>query len=118
MYGLHHAFHHFDSFDAVRSLPLLLQKENIRTGIIGKKHVGPETVRNTTVMINKRIFPSLLTQYLLMSANILGIIYIVIVSKQILGMPRERVLHFDIWCFGCLKDRELPHKSSDILKSK
>ena len=51
MYGLHHTFHHFDSFDAVRSLPLLLQKENIRTGIIGKKHVGPETVRNTTVMI-------------------------------------------------------------------
>lgn len=44
MYGLHHTFHHFDSFDAVRSLPLLLQKENIRTGIIGKKHVGPETV--------------------------------------------------------------------------
>lgn len=51
MYGLHHTFHHFNSFDAVRSLPLLLQKENIRTGIIGKKHVGPETVRNTTVMI-------------------------------------------------------------------
>ena len=44
MYGLHHKVHHFNSFDAVRSLPLLLQKSNVRTGIIGKKHVGPETV--------------------------------------------------------------------------
>ncbi|KAL9951236.1 hypothetical protein ACROYT_G043861 [Oculina patagonica] len=44
MYGLHHTFHHFNSFDAVRSLPLVLQKENVRTGIIGKKHVGPESV--------------------------------------------------------------------------
>ena len=44
MYGLHHDVHHFNSFDAVRSLPLLLQKANVRTGIIGKKHVGPETV--------------------------------------------------------------------------
>ena len=44
MYGLHHDVHHFNSFDAVRSLPLLLQKANLRTGIIGKKHVGPETV--------------------------------------------------------------------------
>lgn len=112
MYGLHHTFHHFDSFDAVRSLPLLLQKENIRTGIIGKKHVGPETVRNTTVMINKRIFPSLLKQYLLMSANILGIIYILAVSKQILGMHASvcSISIFGVW--------EWPQTSSDILESK
>ena len=44
MYGLHHDVHHFNSFDDVRSLPLLLQEANVRTGIIGKKHVGPETV--------------------------------------------------------------------------
>lgn len=44
MYGLHHSYHHFNSFDAVKSLPLVLQKENVRTGIIGKKHVGPESV--------------------------------------------------------------------------
>lgn len=44
MYGLHHSYHHFNSFDAVKSLPLVLQKNNVRTGIIGKKHVGPETV--------------------------------------------------------------------------
>lgn len=28
----------------MKSLPLVLQKNNVRTGIIGKKHVGPETV--------------------------------------------------------------------------
>ncbi|XP_014767795.1 N-sulphoglucosamine sulphohydrolase [Octopus bimaculoides] len=44
MYGLHHKIHHFNSFDDVKSLPLILRKANIRTGIIGKKHVGPEYV--------------------------------------------------------------------------
>ncbi|NXJ16572.1 SPHM sulfohydrolase, partial [Odontophorus gujanensis] len=44
MYGLHQDVHHFNSFDAVRSLPRLLRQANIRTGIIGKKHVGPEAV--------------------------------------------------------------------------
>lgn len=44
MYGLHQSYHHFNSFDEVKSLPLVLQKNNVRTGIIGKKHVGPETV--------------------------------------------------------------------------
>ncbi|KAG8129190.1 hypothetical protein E2320_015867 [Naja naja] len=44
MYGLHQDVHHFNSFDSVRSLPLLLNQAGIRTGIIGKKHVGPEAV--------------------------------------------------------------------------
>ncbi|XP_078510201.1 N-sulfoglucosamine sulfohydrolase [Lissotriton helveticus] len=44
MYGLHQDVHHFESFDAVRSLPLLLSQAGIHTGIIGKKHVGPESV--------------------------------------------------------------------------
>ncbi|XP_062936828.1 N-sulphoglucosamine sulphohydrolase isoform X2 [Cynocephalus volans] len=44
MYGLHQDVHHFDSFDKVRSLPLLLRQAGVRTGIIGKKHVGPDTV--------------------------------------------------------------------------
>ncbi|XP_077184323.1 N-sulfoglucosamine sulfohydrolase isoform X3 [Paroedura picta] len=44
MYGLHQDVHHFNSFDSVRSLPFLLSKAGIRTGIIGKKHVGPEAV--------------------------------------------------------------------------
>ena len=45
MYGLHHSVHHFQSFDGVQSLPIILNKTgNIRTGIIGKKHVGPDYV--------------------------------------------------------------------------
>ena len=44
MYGLHNGYHHFNSFDGVQSLPLLLGKAGIRTGIIGKKHVAPEYV--------------------------------------------------------------------------
>ncbi|KAM6050041.1 N-sulfoglucosamine sulfohydrolase isoform 3-T3 [Theristicus caerulescens] len=44
MYGLHQDVHHFNSFDSVRSLPRLLSQARVRTGIIGKKHVGPEAV--------------------------------------------------------------------------
>ncbi|XP_007125340.1 N-sulphoglucosamine sulphohydrolase isoform X2 [Physeter macrocephalus] len=44
MYGLHQDVHHFNSFDRVQSLPLLLGRAGVLTGIIGKKHVGPETV--------------------------------------------------------------------------
>lgn len=44
MYGLHQGVHHFNSFDGVQSLPLLLRQANIHTGIIGKKHVGPGSV--------------------------------------------------------------------------
>ncbi|XP_071105801.1 N-sulphoglucosamine sulphohydrolase-like [Haliotis cracherodii] len=44
MYGLHHSVHHFMSFDEVQSLPRILTNAGIRTGIVGKKHVGPEPV--------------------------------------------------------------------------
>ncbi|XP_061588526.1 N-sulphoglucosamine sulphohydrolase isoform X2 [Cololabis saira] len=44
MYGLHQGVHHFNSFDGVQSLPLLLSQAGIFTGIIGKKHVGPGSV--------------------------------------------------------------------------
>ncbi|CAG2159904.1 unnamed protein product [Oppiella nova] len=44
MYGLHQTVHHFNSFDSVQSLPNVLGKNGIRTGIIGKKHVGPQPV--------------------------------------------------------------------------
>ncbi|XP_040979837.1 N-sulphoglucosamine sulphohydrolase isoform X3 [Aquila chrysaetos chrysaetos] len=44
MYGLHQDVHHFNSFDSVQSLPRLLSQARVRTGIIGKKHVGPEAV--------------------------------------------------------------------------
>ncbi|KAJ8953938.1 hypothetical protein NQ318_019178 [Aromia moschata] len=42
MYGLHQAENHFNSFSNINSLPKILQDNGIRTGIIGKKHVGPE----------------------------------------------------------------------------
>ncbi|XP_022108802.1 N-sulphoglucosamine sulphohydrolase-like isoform X1 [Acanthaster planci] len=44
MYGLENSVHHFVSFAGVRSLPTILKQSGIRTGIIGKKHVGPESV--------------------------------------------------------------------------
>ncbi|XP_038570059.1 N-sulphoglucosamine sulphohydrolase-like isoform X1 [Micropterus salmoides] len=44
MYGLHQGVHHFNSFDGVQSLSLLLSQANVHTGIIGKKHVGPGSV--------------------------------------------------------------------------
>lgn len=44
MYGLQHTYHHFQSFDAVKSLPVLLSGAGYRTGRIGKFHVAPEAV--------------------------------------------------------------------------
>uniref|UniRef100_A0A146KXH2 N-sulfoglucosamine sulfohydrolase n=2 Tax=Lygus hesperus TaxID=30085 RepID=A0A146KXH2_LYGHE len=44
MYGLHHGIHHFSSLDNVESLTAILSRNQIYTGIIGKKHVGPENV--------------------------------------------------------------------------
>ena len=60
MNGLHHDVHHFKSYDETRSLPTMLSnsgsadndssiegsgwQNNLLTGIIGKKHVGPGLV--------------------------------------------------------------------------
>ena len=45
MYGLYQTYHHFHSFDAVQSLPWILNHtNNFWSGIIGKKHVGPDDV--------------------------------------------------------------------------
>ena len=44
MYGLQHAQHHFQSFDTVRSLPVLLAAAGYRTARIGKFHLAPEAV--------------------------------------------------------------------------
>jgi N-sulfoglucosamine sulfohydrolase len=43
-YGLQHDFHHFQSFDAVKSLPIFLEQAGYRTARIGKFHVAPEHV--------------------------------------------------------------------------
>ena len=42
MYGLQHDDHHFQSFDHVRSLPVLLTQAGYHTARIGKFHVAPE----------------------------------------------------------------------------
>ncbi|XP_038064286.1 N-sulphoglucosamine sulphohydrolase-like isoform X2 [Patiria miniata] len=44
MYGLEHTVHHFRSFDAVQTLPVILKPAGIKTAIIGKKHVAPAEV--------------------------------------------------------------------------
>uniref|UniRef100_A0A914WRB8 N-sulfoglucosamine sulfohydrolase n=1 Tax=Plectus sambesii TaxID=2011161 RepID=A0A914WRB8_9BILA len=44
MYGLHQDQHHFNCFEKVQSISRILRKHKIATGIIGKKHVGPEKV--------------------------------------------------------------------------
>ena len=43
-YGHQHSYHHFSSFDTVRSLPVLLTQGGYRTARVGKYHVAPEEV--------------------------------------------------------------------------
>jgi N-sulfoglucosamine sulfohydrolase len=43
-YGLQHATHHFQSFDDVKSLPVLLRAAGYRTARVGKFHVAPENI--------------------------------------------------------------------------
>jgi N-sulfoglucosamine sulfohydrolase len=42
MYGLQHDDHHFQSYDSVKGLPVLLAEAGYRTARIGKFHVAPE----------------------------------------------------------------------------
>ena len=44
MYGLQHTQHHFQSFDPVKSLPVLLSAAGYRTARVGKFHLAPEAV--------------------------------------------------------------------------
>lgn len=43
-YGLEHTFHHYQSFDDIKSLPAVLSENGYRTARIGKFHVAPESV--------------------------------------------------------------------------
>src|SRR6185503_5795171 len=43
-YGHEHSYHHFRTFDNIKSLPVRLAEAGYRTARIGKLHVGPEEV--------------------------------------------------------------------------
>ena len=43
-YGHQHSYHHFSSYDWVKSLPVLLKQAGYRTARVGKYHVAPEEV--------------------------------------------------------------------------
>jgi len=43
-YGHQHDYHHFQSFDNLKTLPVLLEDAGYRTASIGKYHVAPEKV--------------------------------------------------------------------------
>lgn len=43
-FGHQHSYHHFSSYDNIKSLPVLLSESGYRTARIGKYHVAPEEV--------------------------------------------------------------------------
>lgn len=53
MYGLEHSYHHFSSFDQVKSLPVILAENNYRTARVGKFHVAPESVFRFQKVLSK-----------------------------------------------------------------
>jgi N-sulfoglucosamine sulfohydrolase len=53
MYGLAHSYHHFSSFDQVKSLPVILEENNYRTARVGKFHVAPESVFKFQKVLSK-----------------------------------------------------------------
>lgn len=65
-YGHVHDYHHFSTYDTIRSLPTLLEEKGYKTARIGKYHLAPEKVyhfntvlkadpRNTVEMAEKSI---------------------------------------------------------------
>lgn len=58
MYGLHHSYHHFQTFPTVQSLPLILNRsDQFRTGVIGTTYVGPEAVYPFAFSHTERDYP-------------------------------------------------------------
>ncbi len=52
-YGHQHSYHHFRTYDAIRSLPKRLTEAGYHTVRIGKYHVGPESVYPFETVIGK-----------------------------------------------------------------
>ena len=50
-YGHQHSYHHFVSFDNIKSLPVLLSEAGYRTARIGKYHVAPQGVYKFEVVL-------------------------------------------------------------------
>ena len=53
MYGLQHDEHHFQCFDTVRSLPVMLADAGYRTARVGKFHIAPESVFAFQTVLSK-----------------------------------------------------------------
>jgi N-sulfoglucosamine sulfohydrolase len=51
-YGHQHSYHHFSTFENIKSLPVLLTEAGYRTGRIGKYHVAPESVYKFDVVFH------------------------------------------------------------------
>lgn len=51
-YGHQHSYHHFSSFNRVRSMPVLLTQAGYRTARIGKYHVAPEEIYKFDVALH------------------------------------------------------------------
>ena len=43
-YGHEHSFHHFSTFETIRSLPVILEENGYKTARSGKYHIAPESV--------------------------------------------------------------------------
>lgn len=52
-YGLQHSYHHFQSFDNIKSLPVYLAEAGYRTILAGKLHVAPESVYRFEYVVQK-----------------------------------------------------------------
>ncbi len=50
-YGHEHSYHHFRTYDDLKSLPVWLSEAGYRTARIGKLHVGPESVYHFDVAL-------------------------------------------------------------------
>ncbi|KAA0203488.1 hypothetical protein HAZT_HAZT010451 [Hyalella azteca] len=57
MYGLHQGYHNFQSFTQVKTISNILSDSGIRTGIIGKKHVGPNDVYKFDYEVTEEHYP-------------------------------------------------------------